>query len=107
MRSMVYENVGRTSVRLSVRCIIRSPHAAGRFAAERPADRRYRSIAGAGARSNRATARRTAANADSVMLTAELTRLNTDTLICLLIPIFSPLTFRAIDCSGIVAGFAK
>jgi len=69
--------VGGPSVRLSRRSTAAT--ACGRFAAERPAGRTYRSTAAdAGA-----AARRSAANAGSVTLTAELTRLNTDLYIAL------------------------
>jgi len=73
--------VERLSVCLSVCLSHRSTAGAacGGFAAERPAGRTYRLIAGAAViSSNVAVARRTAANAGSVVLTAELTRLNTD-----------------------------
>jgi len=72
----------RSSVRQSVCLSYRSTTGAacGGFAAERSAGRRYRTIAGAGAQQHGDAARRIAANAGSAMLTAELTRLNTDTL---------------------------
>jgi len=57
--------------------------ACGGFAAERRTRKRYRSTA-PGARQPGAAARRSAANAGSVMLTAELTRLNRDGLVSIL-----------------------
>jgi len=74
------------SVRPSVRPSYQSTAAAvcGGFAAERRAGRRYRSKAvdsghpAATTPQHGAAARRSAANADSALLTAELTRLNTD-----------------------------
>jgi len=60
MRSSVYETVERPSVCLSHRSTAAA--ACGGFAAERPAGRRYRPIASAGAQRH---------NADSVTLTAE------------------------------------
>jgi len=71
MRNWVYETVGCPSVcpSLCLSHLSTAAVASGRFA-ERPAGRRYWSTeAGAG---------RSAANAGSVMLTAELSRLNTD-----------------------------
>jgi len=60
----------------------------GGFAAERRTRKRYRSTApgspAAAALQPGAAARRSAANAGSVMLTAELTRLNTDGLVSIL-----------------------
>ena len=82
MRSRVYARVGRLSVCLSVclsaRPIIRPQrrHAAGLLLSAVRAgniDRQRRAPS-----SNGAAARRSAANTGSVMLTADLTRLNTD-----------------------------
>jgi len=81
--SRVYETVERSPVRPAVCLSHRSTAAAcDGFAAERPAGRRCRSIAGTGTQqqrrrstalsSNGAAARRSAANAGSVTLTADV-----------------------------------
>jgi len=75
MPSRVYETVERPSIRPSI-CLfhrLTAAAAGGKFAAEPPAGRKYRSTtAGARAHSKGAAAWHSAANAGSVTLTVEV-----------------------------------
>ena len=83
MRNRVYKTVRCPSVSQSVPSVSLSRQsnaaaACGGFAAKRRTRKRYRSTAPVARQQPGAAARRSAANAGNVMLTAELKRLNTD-----------------------------